>query len=76
MPWQEMHINNKGRQTMKKYIITEYPGLIRQYVVEGKNKEDAYNNFIEDKIIESLEDDYDEDHQPLKIEEYKKQEVA
>jgi ATP phosphoribosyltransferase len=37
MPWQEMHINNKGRQTMKKYIITEYPGLIRQYVVEGKN---------------------------------------
>ena len=34
------------------------------------------DNFIEDKIIESLEDDYDEDHQPLKIEEYKKQEVA
>ena len=61
---------------MKKYIITEYPGLIRQYLVEGNNKEEAYNNFIEDKIIESLEDDYTEDHQPLEIEEYKKTEVA
>ena len=27
---------------MKKYVITEYPGLIRKYIVEGKNKEDAY----------------------------------
>jgi len=61
---------------MKKYIITEYPGLIRKYVVEGKSKEDAYNNFIEDKIVESCEDDYEEDHQPLEIEEYKQQEVA
>ena len=61
---------------MKKYIITEYPGLIRKYVVEGKNKEDAYNNFIEDKIIECCDDDYEEDHQPLEIEEYKQQEVA
>ena len=61
---------------MKKYIITEYPGLIRKYIVEGKNKKEAYNNFIDDKIIESLEADYDEDHQPLEIEEYKQQEVA
>jgi hypothetical protein len=61
---------------MKKYIITEYPGLIRKYIVEGKNKEDAYNNFIEDKIIKSLEDDYEEDHHPLEIEEVKQQEVA
>ena len=35
---------------MKKYIITEYPGLIRKYIVEGNSKEDAYNNFIEDNI--------------------------
>ena len=61
---------------MKKYVITEYPGLIRKYIVEGKNKKDAYNNFIDDKIIEALEADYDEDHQPLEIEEYKQQEVA
>jgi hypothetical protein len=61
---------------MKKYIITEYPGLIRKYIVEGKNKKEAYNNFIDDKIIEALEADYDEDHQPLEIEEYKQQEVA
>jgi hypothetical protein len=61
---------------MKKYVITEYPGLIRKYIVEGKNKKEAYNNFIDDKIIESLEADYDEDHQPLEIEEYKQQEVA
>jgi hypothetical protein len=61
---------------MKKYIITEYPGLIRKYIVEGKNKEDAYNNFLEDKIVEVLEDDYEEDHHPLEIEEVKQQEVA
>jgi hypothetical protein len=61
---------------MKKYVITEYPGLIRKYIVEGKNKKEAYNNFIDDKIIEALEADYDEDHQPLEIEEYKQQEVA
>jgi len=60
---------------MKKYIITEYPGLIRKYIVEGKNKKDAYNSFIEDKIIKSLEDDYEEDHQPLEIEEVKQQEI-
>jgi hypothetical protein len=61
---------------MKKYVITEYPGLIRKYIVEGKNKKEAYNNFIDDKIIEALEDDYEEDHQQLEIEEYKQQEVA
>ena len=61
---------------MKKYVITEYPGLIRKYIVEGKNKKEAYNNFIDDKIIEALEADYDEDHQPLEIEEYKQQKVA
>jgi hypothetical protein len=61
---------------MKKYVITEYPGLIRKYIVEGKNKKEAYNNFIDDKIIEALDADYDEDHQPLEIEEYKQQEVA
>jgi hypothetical protein len=60
----------------KKYVITEYPGLIRKYVVEGKNKEDAYNNFIEDKIVESLEDDYFENYTDTEIEEYKQQEVA
>jgi len=60
---------------MKKYIITEYPGLIRKYIVEGKNKKDAYNNFIEDKIIESLEDDYYESWHDLEIEEVKRQGV-
>jgi hypothetical protein len=61
---------------MKQYVITEYPGLIRKYIVEGKSKEDAYNSFIEDKIIKSLEDDYEEDHQPLEIEEVKQQEIV
>ncbi len=61
---------------IKKYVITEYPGLIRKYVVEGKNKEDAYNNFIEDKIVESLEDDYFENYMDTEIEEFKQQEVA
>jgi len=61
---------------MKKYVITEYPGLIRKYIVEGKNKEDAYNNFIEDKIVESCEDDYYENYMDTEIEELKQQEVA
>jgi hypothetical protein len=61
---------------MKKYIITEYPGLIRQYLVEGKNKKEAYNNFIKDEIIEDLEDDYFESWKDLEIEEYKKTEVV
>ena len=61
---------------MKKYVITEYPGLIRKYIVEAKNKKDAYNSFIKDEIVEALEDDYYEDHQPLEIKEYKQQEVA
>ena len=61
---------------MKKYIITEYPGLVRKYIVEGKNKKDAYNNFLEDKIIQSLEDDYFESWHDLEIDEVKQQEVA
>ena len=61
---------------MKKYIITEYPGLIRKYIVEGKNKKDAYNSFIKDEIIEALEDDYFESWNDLEIEELKKKEVA
>jgi len=58
---------------MKKYVITEYPGLIRKYIVEGKDREDAYNSFIKDEIIEALDDDYDEDNQPLEIEEVKEE---
>jgi len=61
---------------IKKYVITEYPGLIRKYIVEGKNKEDAYNNFIEDKIVEALEDDYFESWNDTEVEEFKKEEVA
>jgi hypothetical protein len=61
---------------MKKYVITEYPGLIRKYIVEGKNKKDAYNNFIDDKIIEALKNDYFESWNDLEIEQVKKQEVA
>ena len=61
---------------MKKYVITEYPGLIRKYVVEGKNREDSYNNFIEDKIVKSLEDDYFENYMDTEIEAFKQQEVA
>ena len=56
---------------MKQYIITEYPGLIRKYIVEGKNKKEAYNNFIKDEIIEALEDDYFESWRDLGIEEEK-----
>ena len=62
---------------MKQYIITEYPGLVRKYLVNGKSKKDAYNSFIKDEIIEKVgDDDFEEDHQPLEIEEYKKQEAA
>ena len=61
---------------MKQYIITEYPGLVRKYIVEGKNKKDAHNNFLEDKIVKSLEDDYFESWNDTEIEEYKKQEVV
>jgi hypothetical protein len=60
----------------KKYVITEYPGLIRKYIVEGNSKKDAYNNFIDDKIIESLEDDYFESWNDTEVEEFKKEEVA
>jgi len=60
----------------KKYIITEYPGLIRKYIVEGNSKKDAYNNFIEDKIVEALEDDYFESWNDTEVEEFKKEEVA
>lgn len=58
---------------MKHYIITEYPGLVRKYIVEGNNKKDAYNNFLEDKIIEALEDDYFESWNDTEIEEVKQQ---
>jgi hypothetical protein len=58
---------------MKKYIVTEYITLIKSYVVEAKNKKNAYNNFLKDEnIVEELEDDYEENYQPLKIEEFKK----
>ena len=57
---------------MKKYIITEYPELIRKYLVTGKSKKDAYNNFLEDKIIKQIgEDDYMFEYQPTEIEIYK-----
>ena len=60
---------------MKKYIVTEHISLIKSYIVEAKNKKDAYNNFLKDEnIVEELEDDYEENYQPLKIEEFKKTE--
>jgi hypothetical protein len=40
-------------------------------------KKNAYNNFLKDEnIVEELEDDYEENYQPLKIEEFKKTEAA
>ena len=57
--------------------VYEYITLIKSYVVEAKNKKDAYNNFLKDEnIVEELEDDYEENYQPLKIEEFKKTEVV
>ena len=45
---------------MKKYIVTEYITLIKSYVVEAKNKKNAYNNFLKDEnVVEELEDDYE-----------------
>ena len=62
---------------MKQYIITEYPELVRKYLVNGKSKKDAYNNFLKDNIIKQVgEDEYEAEYQPLEIEEYKQQEVA
>jgi hypothetical protein len=62
---------------MKKYKVTEHISLIKSYIVEAKNKKNAYNNFLKDEnIVEELEDDYEENYQPLKIEEFKKTEVA
>jgi len=55
---------------MKQYIITEYPELVRKYLVNGKSKKDAYNNFLEDKIIKQVgADEYEAEYQPLEIEE-------
>ena len=58
---------------MKQYIITEYPELVRKYLVNGKSKKDAYNNFLEDKIIKQVgTDEYEAEYQPLEIEEVTK----
>ena len=45
---------------MKAFVITEYPKLIRKWKVIGKNKKEAYENWLHDKI-ELIEEDYDED---------------
>ena len=57
---------------MKQYIITEYPELVRKYLVNGKSKKDAYNNFLKDKIIKQVgEDEYEAEYQPIEIEQVK-----
>jgi len=55
---------------MKTFIVTEYPKLIRKWKVTGKNKKEAYENWLNDKI-EFIEKDYDdEEWDNLTIEEY------
>jgi len=44
---------------MKTFIITEYPQLIRKWKVVGKNKKQAYENWLTDKI-EFIQEDYDD----------------
>jgi hypothetical protein len=51
---------------MKKYIITEYPILIRKWKVLGKNKKEAYENWLNDKI-ELIEEDYDQEYKGIEI---------
>jgi hypothetical protein len=55
---------------MKTFLITEYPKLIRKWKVTGKNKKEAYENWLSDKI-EFVEEDYDdEEWDNLTMEEY------
>jgi hypothetical protein len=44
---------------MKTFIITEYPQLIRKWKVVGKNKKQAYESWLTDKI-EFIQEDYDD----------------
>ncbi len=60
---------------MKQYLITEHPKLIKKYLVEGKNKKDAYNNFTNALYNLVYEDEYQERHKPLIIEEVKKERI-
>ena len=53
---------------MKIYVITEYPELYRKWKVLGKNKKDAWENWLNDKI-ELIEEDYDEEYRPVEMEE-------
>ena len=36
---------------MKKYKVTEHISLIKSYIVEAKNKKNAYNNFLKDENV-------------------------
>jgi len=55
---------------MKTFIITEYPELYRKWKVLGKNKKEAYENWLSDKI-KFIEEDYDdEEWDNLTIEEH------
>jgi hypothetical protein len=45
---------------MKTFIITEYPKLIRKWKAIGKDKKDAYENWLTDKM-ELIEEEYDDD---------------
>ena len=45
---------------MKTFIVTEYPKLIRKWKVLGKNKKEAYENWLNDKI-EFIGKDYDDE---------------
>jgi hypothetical protein len=55
---------------MKTYVITEYPELYRKWKVLVKNKKDAWENWLNDKI-ELIEEDYDEEYRPVEMEELK-----
>jgi hypothetical protein len=56
---------------MKTFIVTEYPKLIRKWKVIGKNKKEAYENWLTDKI-EFIGKDYDdEEWDNLTVEEIK-----
>ena len=61
-----MHYKKKFK--LNTYKIKEYPGVVREYFVQGKNKKQAWNNFDVGKIIARKPDYYFDNWQQITIE--------
>ena len=53
---------------MAKYRITSYPCLVRTYVVEAKDEDEAWKKYFEDRNLEIETEDYEEDFSGPEIE--------